>query len=502
MNSFRYFWLSVLVLSMLFLCSKKVEAQDFFRLKRPGFIELDAGLTSVLGMVWSGRSFLSLALDNDVRSVDGFSQKRMDYLDARGWQINEGSLRSINILKGSAMWVGDFTRGLLDIDGGNQPYRLIQEGSNNSGLDSNHVSEILSDGEKTLRSESERQLTVKVIPKWYQTWAFRFVMLMICLCSLYGLYRWRLRSYRENEIELEMEIKDRTEDLAESVRDLKSVQAQLVLSEKQASLGRLVNGVAHEINTPLGIAKVAFSEVQENTLELIQASGDGQDEDIKMTVRRKKIERSSNVLEQIFDRLSKLVDGFMLLSVDEPDWQRGSFCIDEWLDDVPTELGDELSERNIQLEFIVAAGLQAHSSPTLLKHVVLELIKNALKHGFSGGDDIDGRICVRANIKEDSFTPVLVLRVEDNGSGISEDLLPTIFDPFTAAKPSNLGLGLHVALSLLRNVLHGDISCANMPSLGCCFTVSVPIRSLAMSWVNRDQDNDLEHRQAVDTAVH
>lgn len=502
MNSFRYFWLSVLVLSMLFLCSKKVEAQDFFRLKRPGFIELDAGLTSVLGVVWLGRSFLPLALDNDVRSVDGFSKKRMNYLDARGWQINEGTLRSINILKGSAMWVDDFTRSLLDIDGGNQPYRLIQEGSNNSGLDSNHVSDILSDGEKTLRSESERQLMVKVIPEWHQTWDFRFVMIMTCLLSLYGLYCWRLRSYREKEIELEMEIKDRTEDLAESVRDLKSIQAQLVLSEKQASLGRLVNDVAHEINTPLGTAKMAFSEVQENALELMRASDGGQYENIQITARRKKIERSSSVLEKNFYRLSKLVDGFMLLSVDEPDWLRGSFFIDEWLEDVPTELGDGLLGRDIQLEFIVAEGLQVHSSPTLLKHIVLELIKNALEHGFSGEDDIDGRICVRANIKEDSFTPVLVLRVEDNGSGISEDLLPTIFDPFTAAKPSNLGLGLHVALSLLRNVLHGDISCANIPSLGCCFTVSVPLRSLAMSWVDRDQDSDLGHREAVDTAFH
>jgi len=490
MAFYRCLWLVVFTLSISALCSATVNAANFFDSRGKSFVRIDAGPILISVMDKSVDRFLWRTSGSGVFRFYGYDYKIKDYLNAKGRQLSKEYVGSIKTGKEGVVWADILARNLLGIEGITQQYRLLQfDPTSDISLERNQGGDILTAGGKGDGSDSELQLTAAVLPAWHQTWVFRFLMLILFLFSLYVFYLWSLGGYRQQIAELDGQVKDRTDELAESVRDLICSQSKLVLCGKQASLGRLVTDVAHEINTPLGVAKMAFLEVQENTLELMQEFDSDQIEDVQIIARHKRIERSSAVLEQIFDRLSKLVDGFMLLSVDEPDWQRGSFSVDEWLDDVPTQLVSELSDCNVQLEFIVAEDLQVFSCPTLLKHVVLELIRNALQHGFSEAGPSDNRICVRANIKGDAFTPELVLRVEDNGCGIPEDLLPTIFDPFTAAKSSSLGLGLHVVVNLLRNVLQAEISCANIPSLGCCFTVTVPLKKVAMTWLGSDLES-------------
>lgn len=327
-------------------------------------------------------------------------------------------------------------------------------------------------------SDKELVIAVTVHASWYETRWFRAFLIIIFTCTLYVIYLWRLRFYRSKKVELEGLVAARTEDLASSLQDLKSTQEKLVLSEKQASLGRLVNGVAHEINTPLGVLKMAFSTIEGNTNELFEAFQIDKIEDVQVSSRYMKYCSSKDLINSNIDRLSNLVDSFKKIAVDPENWRRQDFKVEPVLAIVIQQQKVQLADRNIQLSLHIDPNLGIHSSPEILRNISLELIHNAATHAFDPTEA--GKISVSACLKwpeGDASEPVFILTVEDNGCGMHESLTATAFDPFTAKNPANLGLGLHVVVNLVSNILGGTIKFEAGNNSGVKFTIEIPAGS-------------------------
>jgi len=324
-------------------------------------------------------------------------------------------------------------------------------------------------------SDLELELPVTVLPSWYQTWIFRAAMLVLFIAFLYAFYLWRLGYYRAKKVELEGLVRDRTADLAQSMENLKSTQEKLIVSEKQASLGRLVSGVAHEINTPLGIARMACSTAESSVAELFQAFSINTIQDKPVLSRYKKYIASTGLIDSSLSRLSNLVDSFKKISVNEDEWRFQWFELDELLSIMLVVQQEEAQAKNVQIKLEVEEGLKIFSCREIIQNVAAELTNNALTHGFATKQS--GTVTIRAYLETDeaNIPRFFILQVEDDGGGVDAKLVQTVFDPFTAAQPSNLGLGLHVVVNLVSSVLHGDIICGNNNTAGSCFTARLPV---------------------------
>ncbi len=376
-------------------------------------------------------------------------------------------------------------------------YRYRLDGYNNNWIETDakarHASYTnLSPGQYTFRLQAtprtadwpnkELIVQVSILPAWHETHWFRLIAVLLVSALLYIIYLCRLRYYRHKKIELEKLVNARTADLAQSMQQLKDTQEQLLNSEKQAALGRLVAGVAHQINTPLGVVKMAASMVADlakQSLKLLNSTSIDQQE---LDHQQQRLRSSTTLLDGNLQRLSALVESFKKISVDEADWKQTEFNVAETIAGIPASLHDKIEEHHIQLCISIEPDLDIYSYPELLHYIVCELLKNAVSHAYDGIEHEQAIINLKIELCKGSDQQqayqFLVIEVDDNGQGISESLRDNIFDPFTAAKPANLGLGLHTLVNLVNEVLQGELSVCHKPQGGCSFKVSYPLSTL------------------------
>ena len=253
-------------------------------------------------------------------------------------------------------------------------------------------------------------------------------------------------------------------------QELQRAQAELMRSEKLASLGSLVAGVAHELNTPIGNSLMVASTLAESTEHLVASLDSG--------IRRSVLENylanasaGSQIIVRSLTRSADLIQNFKSIAVDQSNDQRRSFDLGKI---VAETLGIfELSRKNkgfaVQAE--VEDGLMMNSYPGQIEQVLINLVNNALLHAFSGRDA--GTVSIRA--VADGPDRVR-LSVEDDGVGIAPENLPRVFDPFftTRLGQGGSGLGLSIVLSIVENVLGGQIHTESHPGQGTRFRMDLP----------------------------
>ncbi len=285
--------------------------------------------------------------------------------------------------------------------------------------------------------------------------------------------------------ELEHKVDQRTADLRQAntdlttaLHELKLVQKRLVRSENLASLGSMVAGVAHELNTPLGNALLAASTLEDShgklQLQLQQGLRRTDLDNFLLDVTQ-----ANDILLRSIGVASDLVRRFKEVAVNQTSEQFGTFVLRELANNILAMLHPTLSRTCMVVHNEIPGDIQMHSYPGALGQVFTNLIINAANHAFEGR--VQGRLQLHASLMESAQREWVVLRVVDDGVGIDPEVLPRIFDPFYTTKMGRggTGLGLSIVLNAVEGVLQGQIDVQSSVQ-GTAFTLHLP-RQLQVS---------------------
>ncbi|WP_084629036.1 ATP-binding protein [Neptunomonas japonica] len=277
------------------------------------------------------------------------------------------------------------------------------------------------------------------------------------------------RSLAKLNTELEQRVVDRTKELEErnqelhdTLETLRSTQQQLVESEKLAALGGLVAGVAHEINTPIGIGFTAASFLADQANLYQQHSPND-------PLANTAVE-SSRLICQNLERAAQLINAFKLVSVDQSSEQCRRFDLIQYLDEVLLSLNPRLKQCKPDVVITGPKHLMIDSYPGCYYQVLTNMILNSLIHGFE--DRLGGVITIDVKADEDN----LIIDYRDNGVGIPKDWQYKVFEPFMTTKRNEgcSGLGMHIAFNLVSQLLQGHIYCLADTS-GAHFRLELPM---------------------------
>jgi PAS domain S-box-containing protein len=270
---------------------------------------------------------------------------------------------------------------------------------------------------------------------------------------------------------LDMRVRARTRELEAALDHLRQTQHELVRTEKLASLGALVAGVAHELNTPIGNAVMVASTLAGWQQELEQGSAS----DMAPLALQKFLSRSRqacDVLQRNLQRAAELVGSFKQLAVDQSSYQRRSFELRALVQEVALSISPTLRNSGTRLQQAVPAGLCMDSYPGPLGQVLINLVNNAVVHAFEGR--APGTVRVAAERLEGGHVRLLV---SDDGRGIPAQFVDRIFDPFftTRLGHGGSGLGLHISHTLVYGPLAGRMEVQTAPAGGTAFVIDLSL---------------------------
>jgi signal transduction histidine kinase len=251
---------------------------------------------------------------------------------------------------------------------------------------------------------------------------------------------------------------------------LQEAQSELVRQEKLASLGRLVAGVAHEINTPLGICVTATSHlVQELKLTREELAAGAMTED-SLNGFLDIIDQSLRIMTTNTQRAAALVRSFKQVAVDQSSGDIRSFNLDAYLHEVLLSLQPKLKGRPVKVEVECAKDMVLESYPGAVSQIVTNMVMNSLVHGFEEGQA--GCIGIRARLDDNMVTLVYA----DDGVGMDQDTLGKLFDPFFTTKRGNggSGLGAHILFNLVTGALGGTVRVESAPGKGLRYHLKFP----------------------------
>ncbi|NVJ96932.1 MAG: GAF domain-containing sensor histidine kinase [Alphaproteobacteria bacterium] len=277
-----------------------------------------------------------------------------------------------------------------------------------------------------------------------------------------------------NEL-LEMKVKKRTQDLEETLETLKLAQEELVRSEKMASLGGLVAGVAHEINTPLGVALTSITHMAGACDEFKSVVESGKIRKSDLVSFMETADEATLVVQRNLDRAAHLIRSFKMVAVDQSADDTRQIDVGDYIGEIVDSLIPTLRKKGVKVSAEATGKLVVNTVPGDLSHILTNLIMNATLHAFA--DDVarpEKAICVSAK----RLKTRIRLEVADNGRGIPEDIREKIFEPFftTARGSGGSGLGLNIVYNTVYQKLGGTIEVKEAEGGGTRFCIHLPVQ--------------------------
>lgn len=261
------------------------------------------------------------------------------------------------------------------------------------------------------------------------------------------------------------------DSLEVNLQNLKIAQNQLVEAEKMSALGGLVAGVAHEVNTPLGISITAASIFKHKIESLEKSIRANSLSKVELDEFIDDIKDADQILIKNLDRAALLVKNFKKISVDQSSEKLGDFELNSYIGEIVSTFSSELRHHNIALEFQLSKEeIRMHSYPGAISQIIINLLQNAVFHAFEQTED--KKIILKTEI-EDSHA---IISCIDNGKGVSKEIAPKIFEPFVTTKRNNggTGLGLNITYNLVTQHLGGIIYLDTTVAQGAGFIINIP----------------------------
>jgi len=270
---------------------------------------------------------------------------------------------------------------------------------------------------------------------------------------------------------LEQKVADRTRELSEALENLKATQGQLIESEKMASLGSLVAGVAHEINTPVGNSITAASTLARRTTSFAADFNAGSMKKSALKAYLEMADEGSQLILNNLERAAELIQSFKQVAVDRSNLERRQFVVKDYIQEVLISLKPKLKTTHHTVNITGEEEIILDSYPGALSQVITNLVVNSLNHAYNG--DEAGKLEFAIGTKGDR----LILQYSDDGCGIPSENLDKIFEPFftTARDRGGSGLGLHIVYNLVTQTLKGKITCESKMGEGTKFVLDLPL---------------------------
>lgn len=278
----------------------------------------------------------------------------------------------------------------------------------------------------------------------------------------------------ENNRNLEDKVRKRTKELtqanyelSESYEKTKAMQSYLIQSEKMAALGNLVAGVAHEINTPIGIGVTAASHLNDISQEFISKVKEGSMDPEELIDFVEDLEQASAIILRNLNRASKLVKSFKQVSADQASEPKRQFNVKEYLDEILVSLSPKLNKTKHNILVSCEANLFVDGYPGAFAQIISNLLINSLMHAYQ--TDEAGNITITIT-KLEKFIEIIF---SDDGKGIDAMNIANIFDPFFTTKrgAGGTGLGLSVVYNIVTQQFGGTISCESQLGKGTSFEI-------------------------------
>lgn len=265
-------------------------------------------------------------------------------------------------------------------------------------------------------------------------------------------------------------LKESNQELLSTLEKLHQFQGQLVETEKMASLGDMVAGIAHEVNTPIGLGVTASTLMNDRLKEIKQAF---EDKSLKSSQLKKFLnqgEENIGIIYRNLERAAKLISSFKKVAVDQSSADTLTFNVEELLEEVLITLKAKLTKAHIELTIDCPKSLIIESKPGPINQILINLILNSIIHGFESQPD--GKI----NISVVYLSDQLHVTYKDDGVGIDESMKPKIFEPFTTTKRGSggSGLGMHLVFNLVTQALNGHIDFESSAGQGTTFNIIFP----------------------------
>lgn len=249
---------------------------------------------------------------------------------------------------------------------------------------------------------------------------------------------------------------------------------RLVEAEKMAALGTMVAGVAHEINTPLGICLATTSSLDEQSERLMGDFAAQRMTRSELANYLDTARAAAPLVRANLERIGRLLDDFRQVAVQGEPPPKRRFSVRDCLTGVIESFGDRLSAERVKIAVDCPEGLSIDSVAGDWATIFSNLLGNSLRHGFKGRE----RGCIAIAIRQDAAASGkrLTLDYRDDGNGIPAAALPHIFDPFYSTDlQQGMGLGLHLVYNLVTHRLGGHITCDSQPGQGAHFHLDVPL---------------------------
>lgn len=284
-----------------------------------------------------------------------------------------------------------------------------------------------------------------------------------------------LNEYRDR---LEQTVAERTSELREanttlitSLDQLKRAQAELIQNEKLVSLGTLVSGIAHEVNTPLGIAITASSHLRQELDVVTKAQTESTLNKSSFEQFLAECSETETLLANNLQRAATLIQSFKKVAVDQSSDEVRFINLHHYIDEIVLSLGPRLKKAKLEIINRIPTEFEFSTYPGALAQITTNLILNSIIHGFNNGKQ-SGKISFDASRDGN----MIHLAYSDNGVGMDKETLSRIYDPFYTTKRSEggSGLGMNIVYNLITSKLNGSIETQSEPDRGMTVVMTFP----------------------------
>ena len=260
---------------------------------------------------------------------------------------------------------------------------------------------------------------------------------------------------------------------ASTLEELRAAQSQLIQAEKMASLGGLVAGIAHEVNTPVGIVLSTATHFAAMTQRFRSLVADSKLTRSDLDTFTNQAAEAAKLLTTNAERAAKLIESFKRVSVDQTSDAKRDFNLLQYIEETLVSLSPKLKTAPVTVAVNIPHTIQCDTYPGPLSQTVTNLVINSLQHGFDDGRS--GNITISAQLDADDH---VTLTYQDDGKGIAAENAKHVFDPFFTTKRGSggSGLGMHITYNLVTEALNGTIGLNSQPECGVTFTIRFPRR--------------------------